>query len=232
MEKVKKKRGVETEVTSPEPKKTRNRSKSSRDELLAAAMYLFWERGYADTGVNDVLARSESSSGTLYHYFRSKEDLLLGVLDKLTEELYPVLLAPIWEKEKDPIERIFKLLARYREAIIGTKFSYGCPVGRLAMEISPEMVEANKKIAANFEAWSGVVRKCLEDAAKRLPRGLDMRRLSRFVLTAMEGGVMQSRAYKSIEPFDQAVASLRDYFQKLMDQAVSEGASYWGSLRK
>lgn len=223
---------VETPPISQDAKKTRKRSQSSRDELLTAATHLFREKGYAETRVEEVLVQAGVSTGAMYHHFRSKQELLLGVLDKLMEDLVPVLLAPVWEKEKDPIERIFKLLGRYREAIVASKFDYGCPVGRLALEISPGMVEAHAKIAANFEAWSSAVRKCLEPAGKRLPRGLDLRALSRFVLAVMEGGVMQSRAYKSVEPFDQAVAQLGNYFDKLMAEAVAQGGSYWESLRK
>jgi TetR/AcrR family transcriptional regulator, transcriptional repressor for nem operon len=202
--------------------KTRGSGNKSRDALLMAAMQLFWERGYAETGLNDVVARSGVSAGSMYHFFKSKEELLLGVLDRLAEIMYPALLAPIWETVIDPIERIFGLLGRYRKAILETKFSYGCPVGRLATEISSEMVEVHTKIAMNFEGWSSAVRKCLEDAGSRLPKGMDLRMLSRFVLTVMEGGVMQARSYRSIEPFDQAVAQLRDYFDRLEKQARAE----------
>jgi TetR/AcrR family transcriptional regulator, transcriptional repressor for nem operon len=205
--------------------KTRRSGNKSRDALLTAAMQLFWERGYAETGMNDVLARSGVSAGSMYHFFKLKEELLLGVLDRLAEIMYPALLAPIWETVSDPIERIFGLLGRYRQAILDTKFSYGCPVGRLATEISSEMAEVHEKIAMNFEGWSSAVRKCLEDAGSRLPKGMDLRMLSRFVLAVMEGGVMQARSYKSIEPFDQAVAQLRDYFDRLEQQAKAELAS-------
>jgi AcrR family transcriptional regulator len=232
MEKAKKKKRAEAEAAKEVTKKTRKRSKSSRDELLTAAMYLFWEKGYAETSVADVVARSGASTSSVFHYFKTKEELLLGVLDRLTEILYPALLAPIWEKVNDPIERIFALLGRYREAIVASNFSYGCPVGRLAMEISPSMVGVHAKIAANFEAWSTAVRNCLEAAGSRLPRGLDLKMLSRFVLTVMEGGVMQSRSYRSVEPFDQAVAQLRDYFDRLMAEAVAQGGSYWETMRK
>jgi TetR/AcrR family transcriptional regulator, transcriptional repressor for nem operon len=202
--------------------KMRKSGNKSRDALLTAAMQLFWERGYAETGMNDVVALSEVSAGSMYHFFKSKEELLLGVLDRLAEIMYPALLEPIWETVSDPIERIFGLLGRYRQAILATKFSYGCPVGRLATEISSEMVEVHAKIAMNFEGWSSAVRKCLEDAGNRLPKGMDLRMLSRFVLTVMEGGVMQARSYRSIEPFDQAVAQLRDYFDRLEEQARVE----------
>lgn len=216
--------------------KGRKSSNKSRDALLMAAMQLFWERGYAETGMKDVLALSGVSAGSMYHFFKTKEDLILGVLDRLAEVMYPVLLAPIWEAESDPIERIFGLLERYRRSILDTKFSYGCPVGRLAVEVSSEMVEVHAKIAMNFEGWSSAVRKCLEDAGSRLPKGMDLKMLSRFVLTVMEGGVMQSRSYKSIEPFDQAVAQLRDYFDRLEEQGQAEalkaGVSYWDLPKK
>jgi TetR/AcrR family transcriptional regulator, transcriptional repressor for nem operon len=212
-------------------KQIRRRATGSREELLNAAMNLFWEKGYAETSMTDVFTRSGVNAGSMYYYFKSKEELLLAVLDKLAEIMYSALMAPIWETEKDPIGRIFGLLERYRRAILDSKFSYGCPVGRLAVEIPAEMVEAHAKIAMNFEGWSGAVRKCLEDAGSRLPKGMDLRQLSRFVLTVMEGGVMQSRSYKSIEPFEQAVAQLRDYFDRLEDQgeaeAIKAGKSYW-----
>ncbi len=212
-------KSAEKKIESGVEIKTGKSSNTSRDKLLAAAMELFWEKGYTATGINDVLARSKVSAGSMYYHFKSKEKLLMGVLDRLSEILYPALLAPIWETVSDPIERIFGLLGRYREAILASKFAYGCPVGRLAMEISPEMVEVHAKIAANFEGWSSAVAECLESARGRLPKALDVKRLSRFVLTVMEGGVMQSRSYRSIEPFDQAVAQLRDYFDRLEAQA-------------
>lgn len=217
-------------------KRTRKRPVAARDELLNSAMFLFWEKGYAATSMTDVFARSGVNAGSMYYYFKSKEELLLGVLDRLAEIMYPALLAPIWEKESDPIERIFGLLERYRRSILDSKFSYGCPVGRLATEIPAEMVEVHDKIATNFEGWSSAVRKCLEAAGTRLPKGMDLKMLSRFVLTVMEGGVMQSRSYRSIEPFDQAVAQLRDYFDRLEEQGQTEamraGASYWELPKK
>ena len=51
------------------------------------------------------------------------------------------------------------------------------------------------------------------DAARdRLPRGTDLDALATFVLTTMEGGVLQSRSHRRIERFDQSVAQLRKYF--------------------
>ena len=195
-------------------------------------MGLFWENGYAETTLAQVMERAKVSSSSLYHNFKTKEELLSATLDRLAEVLYPALLVPAWEKVDDPIDRVFALLGRYRQAILATDFAYGCPVGRLAVEISPGMVEAHSKIAANFEGWSGAVRECLVAAGKRLPSTVDLTALSRFVLTVMEGGVMQARSYRSIEPFDQAVGQLLEYFNRLEAEAVAEGGNYWKSSPK
>src|SRR2546428_9889294 len=154
----------------------------TRERILQSATDLFWEKGYANTGMADLLRRAKVNSGSFYYFFRSKEDLLLAVLDRYTQMLQPVLLAPVWKKTRDPVGRVFGLLARYRELIVMTDCTYGCPIGRLALEIDPKQQEVHKKIAMNFDGWADAVQKCLDDAGQRLPPELDRRKLSRFVL--------------------------------------------------
>jgi AcrR family transcriptional regulator len=198
------------EVTSPAP------VVSTRERLIEAAIALFWEKGYANTSMSDVLAAAKANSGSFYHFFSSKEDLLVAMLDRYTAMLQPMLLKPAWEGVTDPIERIFALLARYRMLILQTDCTYGCPIGRLALEISPDQREIHRLLAQNFDGWVAAVRECLERAADRLPRDIDRERLSQFVLAVMEGGVMLSRSHRDVKPFDQAVAELRAYFNRLL----------------
>lgn len=65
------------------------RRKDARpQELLAAALDLFVERGYAATRLDDVAARAGVSKGTLYLYFTNKEELFKAVV---RENVVPVL---------------------------------------------------------------------------------------------------------------------------------------------
>jgi TetR/AcrR family transcriptional repressor of nem operon len=192
---------------------------STRDRLLEAAIRLFWEKGYNATGMAELLKAAKVNSGSFYHFFDSKEALLMAVLDWYKENIYPALLQPAFENTEDPIERIFALLERYRGLILQTDCAYGCPIGRLALEIGPEQRAVHQKIAENFSAWTAAVRKCLDDAADRLPPGLDREKLATLVLSVMEGGVMQSRSHHNVEPFDQSVEQLRDYFKRLLEEA-------------
>ncbi|HWX39980.1 MAG TPA: TetR/AcrR family transcriptional regulator [Blastocatellia bacterium] len=191
---------------------------STRDRLIEAAIRLFWEKGYNATGMAELLKAAHVNSGSFYHFFDSKEALLMAVLDWYKENIYPALLQPAFENTDDPIERIFALLERYRGLILQTDCAYGCPIGRLALEIGPEQRAVHQKIAENFSAWTAAVRKCLDDAADRLPPGVDRDNLATLVLSVMEGGVMQSRSHHNVEPFDQSVEQLRDYFKRLLEE--------------
>jgi TetR/AcrR family transcriptional regulator, transcriptional repressor for nem operon len=191
---------------------TQLNDRSTRERLLEAARYLFWERGYAATGIAEILHRAKANAGSFYHFFAGKEALLLAVLDSYLEGLEPIIVQPAFASRPDPIDRIFAILAGYRERLVQTGCSYGCPLGRLALEIEAENLPAHGRIAANFAGWTGAVRRCLEDARDRLPRDCDRDGLATFVLTVMEGGVMQARTFRRMEPFDQSVAQLRNYF--------------------
>jgi hypothetical protein len=79
-----------------------------------------------------------------------------------------------------------------------------------------------KALAANFKAWTDAVEACLVAAGPRLPRSLDRRELARFVLTAMEGGVMQARTHRDPAYFDSSVRQLRIHFEHLEREAAQQ----------
>ena len=187
----------------------------SRERLIDAALYLFWLKGYAATGVAEILDRADVRSGSFYYFFKTKESLLLAVLERYVETLDVYVTGPVFAEISDPIERIFGILEFYRRNLIRTGCTYGCPIGRLALEIPEEQKKVHRLLADNFDGWTAAVESCLHDAQDRLPADLDLKALSQFVLTVMEGGVMQARAHGSLEPFEASVSQLRNYFQLL-----------------
>jgi TetR/AcrR family transcriptional repressor of nem operon len=189
---------------------------TTRDRLVDSARFLFWDRGFAGTSMSDLLAHAGVNSGSFYHFFESKEALLRAVLEQYREALWPRVVDPAFRKTAEPVERIFAILAGYRERILQTGCRYGCPLGRLALEIDPENRPAHKLIAENFQGWIGAVQECLSAVRPELPANTDLEALATYVLAVMEGGVMLSRSYGAVEPFDQAVAQLREHFRLLL----------------
>jgi AcrR family transcriptional regulator len=193
---------------------------STRERLITAALKLFGEKGYQSTSVADVQRESDCHSGSFYHFFPTKQDLLLTVLERYRTGIVPMLIEPAWANVRDPIERIFALLGRYRMLLEMTHCAYGCPIGSLALELHEPDPAVRQLLAGNFSAWIDQVENCLIDARKDLRRDLDTRRTAGFVLTVMEGAVMQARTYRDLRPFDAAVATLRDYFDMLRRAAA------------
>jgi TetR/AcrR family transcriptional repressor of nem operon len=193
----------------------RARAPDTRQRLLLAAMQLFWEKGYNSTSIADVLQTAKVNSGSLYYFFPGKVDLLVAVLDMYHDGIRSMLLEPAWAGVDDPIDKIFALLARYRQSLVDTDCFYGCPIGSLALELHEPDPAVRERLAKNFSAWIDAIVECLQRAKARLPENLNRREVAQFVLTTMEGGVMQARTFRNIDCFDAAVRQLRLYFKGL-----------------
>ena len=193
----------------------------TRDRILGAALRLFAAKGYGSTSVADILQTADVNAGSLYHFFPSKQDVLVAVLDAYLAGIGPMLLEPAWEGVSDPIARVFALLDRYRGALLLTECSYGCPIGSLALELHEPDPPVRARLAANFDAWVASVERCFVDAGARLPADVDRHALAVFALTTMEGGVMLARTHRVPDAFDAAVRMLRDHVTRLEAAAAA-----------
>lgn len=70
----------------------KKRTKNTRGKIIAAAWKLFYEQGYEDTTVDEIVAAAQTSKGSFYHYFKGK-DALLNTLSYLFDEKYEELMA-------------------------------------------------------------------------------------------------------------------------------------------
>ena len=68
----------------------RKNTRNTKGRIISAAWKLFYEQGYEDTTVEDIVFESETSKGSFYHYFDGK-DALLGTLANVFDEKYEEL---------------------------------------------------------------------------------------------------------------------------------------------
>ncbi|MDQ0465878.1 AcrR family transcriptional regulator [Caulobacter ginsengisoli] len=186
---------------------------TTKARIVSEARRLFAEQGYATTGLTAIRAAAGVHAGSLYHAFPSKQALLIAVLEDYLAQMDDRLVGPAWAGVDDPIERIFALLARYRQFLIDTGFMFGCPIGFIALEIHQPDDDVRALIWENFNNWMKRVRDCLDQVEFASPTDLD--NVATLVLTTMEGAVMLARTARSIAPFDQSVTALRDYISRL-----------------
>ncbi|MFN0012765.1 MAG: TetR/AcrR family transcriptional regulator [Phycisphaerales bacterium] len=193
----------------------------TRQRILQAAFQLFHEQGYHATSVSTILRQADVNAGSMYHFFPSKEAVLIGVLEYALVACHEAVMAPAEAQTTDPIGRVFAMLANYRRGMAMFDCRMGCPIGNLALEVADDNAQARALIHANFENWATLVKVWLDAAGESLPASCDRMKLARFILTIMEGGLMQARAAKNLALFDESVAQLREYIDALQALARS-----------
>lgn len=85
----------------------RKNTRNTRGRIISAAWKLFYEQGYEETTVEDIVFESETSKGSFYHYFDGK-DALLGTLAYVFDEKYEQLMGQM-SPEMDAVEKLIYL---------------------------------------------------------------------------------------------------------------------------
>jgi AcrR family transcriptional regulator len=80
-----------------------------RKEILLAAEKLFAAKGFFPTTMSEIAQEAQFGTGTLYKYFKSKEDLYFTLIDEKTDEINGPVKAEL-SKKMSAIERIKKIL--------------------------------------------------------------------------------------------------------------------------
>ncbi len=92
---------------------SKKNERNTKGKIINAAWDLFYEQGYEDTTVEDIIAQSGTSKGSFYHYFEGK-DALLGSLSYIFDEEYEKLK----DKLTDEMSAFEKLLYLNRELFL------------------------------------------------------------------------------------------------------------------
>src|SRR3954468_6955559 len=78
---------MSTASATPAPGRREAEAQATRDELVRAALEVFSERGYAEVGTEEIVARAKVTRGALYHHFADKRDLFRAVFEQVESEL-------------------------------------------------------------------------------------------------------------------------------------------------
>ena len=116
----------------------RKNTRNTRGRIISAAWKLFYEQGYENTTVEDIVFESETSKGSFYHYFSGKDALmgtLANVFDEKYEELYPAM-----DPAMDAVEKLIYLNHELFAMIDG-----GVSVDLLARLLSTQLLARGEK---------------------------------------------------------------------------------------
>ncbi|HET6506994.1 MAG TPA: TetR/AcrR family transcriptional regulator [Baekduia sp.] len=128
--------------------------------MLDAAARVFYERGYADASVQDVADELGILKGSLYHYIKTKEDLLFRLLEETHDEIFQVLGEVAAIEGLDPLARLELYVRRQVEYNIDNLLR----VSVYYHDLDRLSVERRKRIVSRRREHEQYVRALIEEA--------------------------------------------------------------------
>ena len=178
---------------------------STRERLIGAAARLFQERGYAATGLNEVLAAAGAPKGSLYHHFPDgKEELAAAAAALAGERLLQTL-----EQDADESPDSAQMILRFAERLAGwleqSGFRLGCPIATLTLEQAAVSERLAATLTQVFCDWQGALAVRLRADGLTGPRSAA---LAELTLCTIEGALILARASRDSAPVRQSAATL------------------------
>ena len=200
------------------------RALETREKILQAAARLFALKGYHDTKLEEVLEAAQVTKGAFFHHFRDREDLGFAVLDWHMDQRRQMLDAieqelPL-DEEADPLQPVFRRLdaiqemVRRREGCKG-----GCIIGNMSTALSDCHDGFRKRLAECFDEMAHEFLPHLEAAARqrRVTRRTNTGELARYIVTVIEGAIMQGRTFGDAKLLPRQLAYLKEHLKKCLE---------------
>lgn len=171
----------------------------TQQRILDSARELIFSRSYADIGVAEICTHAGVKKGSFYHFFPSKRDLTLAVLDAYYLLLKEKIIDRAFDDDMSPLAR----LARFTELIYqfqaqvktGTGHVMGCPFGNLSTELSTQEESIRAKIHHVFGKLQTQIRHVLQDGqlVGEIANNVDVAATAKAMFAYFEGVMLLSK---------------------------------------
>ena len=190
-------------------------SRDTRERILASARELIYTRSYADVGVAQICAAAEVKKGSFYHFFPSKRDLTLAVLDEAYADAKHRLLDQAFDPTLSPLDRLqcfVELNTRIQSGLFDeTGFVPGCQFGNLAAEQATQDSVLRDKVDALLGRLQAEIRVALDDAVAAGEIGtIDVDATAAAMLAYFEGVLLLAKTRNDPGVLEQLLPAMLD----------------------
>ena len=173
--------------------------KDTRERIIDVAKSRFHNRSYADVGIKEICDMAAIQKGSFYHFFPSKRDLVLAVIDEFAIDWANGFVAEAFDPSLPPMERIdYVIDAAYFWQKSNKDLNGhipGCLFGNLALEISTQDDVLRSKLNAVFTTAKDRFKDTLDEAVEQgtIPP-LDSDVTAEAMLAYLEGMILLAKA--------------------------------------
>jgi AcrR family transcriptional regulator len=189
---------------------TAPRIRGPRERMVFAAAQLIRRDGVGATGMRDVAARAEAPRGSLQHYFPGGKEQLVNEAVAWAGGYAGKRVARYLAALPEPTpSALFAAMARqWTDEFEATGFGTGCPVAAATVDSTASTPSAREATASAFTAWATPLTAALTTLGVPPTRAPA---LATLMLSALEGGIILSRAHQSTSPLTTIVAELAPF---------------------
>ena len=170
-----------------------------RRNIIALAATLMHSKGYESTKLADILDAAQIGKGQFYHYFSSKHELGLAVLNHCFENWNQRLLENILGSDKNAGTKINEMLDFVIEQQRRNQAKCGCVFGNLAVEMSEHDEAFRRKLESVFESWVNKIKPVLVEMvspAQSDPDEID--KMAQTIVAMLEGGILLMKSKQDL----------------------------------
>ena len=147
------------------PPKTDGSRLETRERLVRCGIEILTEKGFASTGIDEVLKKVSVPKGSFYHYFSSKDDFGRAVIDGYATYFAKKLDHWLLDETRAPLARLRDFVEDGKAGLRRFDFRRGCLIGNLGQELASTHEGFREPLDEVFQDWQSRVERCL-DAAK------------------------------------------------------------------
>jgi TetR/AcrR family transcriptional regulator, lmrAB and yxaGH operons repressor len=183
----------------------------TRERLIRTTGRLLRKRGYAATGLNQIMAEAEAPKGSMYFHFPGgKEELAAAAVDKFAGAIAKQLRAGL-ERQATVAEAVTGFFDDYVAYMERTEFGDGCAVATVALDEAATHELLGAAADRAFRSWVDL----LTDALVAEGHDHDSaHRVASLVIAAIEGAIVMSKGRHSTEPLSSARDALRPLLER------------------
>ncbi|MDR6554839.1 TetR family transcriptional regulator C-terminal domain-containing protein [Paenibacillus qinlingensis] len=180
---------------------------NTRDTIIAAALDLFYSRGYTATGVLDITKAAGVPKGSFYHFFPSKEALAEATVIAYTKNNRIELLT---DSSPSPLQRIHNHIDYLLDFAERDGYVRGCLFGNFSTEMPSQSDLVSRAVAAALDNWVKQLTLTIIAAkeAGEITTNSDPARLATHIVASIEGSLSQSKVSRSSAPLELTITTI------------------------
>ena len=182
-------------------------SNNTRNHIIQTGAELIGRKGFSATGLNAILSGAGVPKGSFYHYFSSKNDFGLAVIDSFAEEYDAKLDQILSDTSCSCVDRLRAYFNNGFETLADCQYTRGCLIGNLGQELAGQSETFRLRLNRVFSGWEQRFERCIVEAqaAGEIDTSVNASDAASLLLSGWEGAILRSKVVKSTEPLERFV---------------------------